>query len=932
MPKNVDIHIFINAAKQHFANRSEKTAVVIERKLKLLAEITDETIFDPSANGAGPEFYVALHELLSSEETNSLLAFAAADVLANAIRNRSARPEIINTFRFSWPVARHFMALTSKSTKPENRIENDNDVKRDYKLLCLLRELTYGIRLLWQESYLPGLIRVLLDIVSGTLNNVSNCKDDEVKTEDQVGEQPAVALAVLVNLCHRNLPAVYCLLRTIDGREFIRTLLRLNEGMTSVDANLQIQVSKMLVILEEVSGGIPSGSMQSFVHLTFMSMKEALVHRNPYLLQHVVDFFADVRGGGTSRPREALLSYNGYKEGVESLLAVVSEGCSSEEACFLMSFLCSLVELRVEGIRSLYPSLVSLAIGWIKGNGEASYHALNLLCMLMSSIDEDVDFEYEQEPLDVQENEMEVQEDSGGSGDDSAKKKRMSLCNGPSKGINRRQSLYKTKLKVSNDHEESAEKSTSGTSVKHLVTQALPDLLTMLEVIAQEVSQKFPCKGETRERLKSLFQLLYQLAKATDVREQMEDKIKKEVYASIFDPILGSESFMADDLFQMDVVGLYAEALRFGTMLAFQSAPWLTLCSRLLSHSQVLSLLAMALLAGDWVLRERVLTLVSTVAFPEESVASLAKAMNSMEPLLMTSDKCRGKVMLNGENLNSNCLNSMNGSNGFPLGCSQKLNEGLPILTREQESRLDSFIASLQKAKDNNKIEDIAMSALIELYEYKLAGISHAERALQASLDSATTHSCMLQHKLAQSSVELSRLHQLMYYKQQCLEGCQAEKQQLTLKLQNEELKAMEKHTQHMQEMRAKMREIEVSQRKEATLRKEFEAMAKEKEEEKEEFSKRLAALNERLKDLEESIQKKDKLLEERMKENERLLKVNKEQLEDNNSLRLVNKRNEQLLLEKEAKVKETCKELQEQQRIVEAIYEISARKKKMEK
>ncbi|XP_071452054.1 golgin subfamily A member 6-like protein 26 [Hetaerina americana] len=341
----------------------------------------------------------------------------------------------------------------------------------------------------------------------------------------------------------------------------------------------------------------------------------------------------------------------------------------------------------------------------------------------------------------------------------------------------------------------------------------------------------------------------------------------------------------------------------------------------------------MALLAGDWVLRERVLTLVSTVAFPEESVASLAKAMNSTEPLLMTSDKCNGKVLVSGDSMNTNFLQSFNGKiSGLPYNSPQKLSEELPPLTREQESRLDSFISTLQKAKDDNKIEDIAMSALIELYEYKLGGMGHAERALQANLDSSTTHLCLLQHKLAQSSVELSRLHQLMYYKQQCLEGCQAEKQQLTLKLQNEELKAMEKHTQHMQEMRGKMREIEVSQRKEATLRKEFEAMAKEKEEEKAEYSKSLTALMERVQELEESIQKKDKLLEDKQRENEKLYKVNKDQQEDNNSLRLVNKRNEQIILEKEAKIKETSKELQELQRIREVIYEISAGKKKMEK
>lgn len=58
----------------------------------------------------------------------------------------------------------------------------------------------------------------------------------------------------------------------------------------------------------------------------------------------------------------------------------------------------------------------------------------------------------------------------------------------------------------------------------------------------------------------------------------------------------------------------------------------------------------------------------------------------------------------------------------------------------------------------------------MELYEYKLAAMGHAERAATSSMEAASERCTHLQHRTAQLTAELSRLHQLLFHSQQCHE------------------------------------------------------------------------------------------------------------------------------------------------------------------
>jgi len=155
------------------------------------------------------------------------------------------------------------------------------------RVLKLLQELTYGIKISWQEVYLSYLISTLTQWVVQS-------KEEEII---------ALSLGVLVNLCYKNLPAVYTLMRTIDTKAFIRTLLKLQEHV-----NTSVQCCKLLIILEPTNTNISEKYIMDFASITFTNLKTAMDQKNVFLLRHIVDFFNDVVQNEHSR--NILLTYS----------------------------------------------------------------------------------------------------------------------------------------------------------------------------------------------------------------------------------------------------------------------------------------------------------------------------------------------------------------------------------------------------------------------------------------------------------------------------------------------------------------------------------------------------------------------------------------------------------------------------------------------
>lgn len=151
----------------------------------------------------------------------------------------------------------------------------------------LLQELTYGIKISWQEAHLPYLVSILTQWVT------------QSKEENII----ALSLGVLVNLCYKNLPAVYILMRTIDTKAFIRTLLKLQH----CSVNTSVQCCKLLIILEHTNTNISEKYILDFVAVTFSNLITAMEQRDVLLLRHIIDFFNDV--GQNEHSQAVLLTY-----------------------------------------------------------------------------------------------------------------------------------------------------------------------------------------------------------------------------------------------------------------------------------------------------------------------------------------------------------------------------------------------------------------------------------------------------------------------------------------------------------------------------------------------------------------------------------------------------------------------------------------------
>lgn len=81
-------------------------------------------------------------------------------------------------------------------------------MEKKTRLLTLMQELSCGIKISWQIPHLQHLM--------STLTRWINTEVD--RNNDIV----SLSLGVLVNLCYKNLPAVYTLTKCVDIKNFIR--------------------------------------------------------------------------------------------------------------------------------------------------------------------------------------------------------------------------------------------------------------------------------------------------------------------------------------------------------------------------------------------------------------------------------------------------------------------------------------------------------------------------------------------------------------------------------------------------------------------------------------------------------------------------------------------------------------------------------------
>lgn len=163
---------------------------------------------------------------------------------------------------------------------------------------------------------------------------------------------------------------------------------------------------------------------------------------------------------------------------------------------------------------------------------------------------------------------------------------------------------------------------------------------------------------------------------------------------------------------------------------------------QLMNHKKILDILALAFQKGNANIKSLIFDLAKSSEFQPEKFAQSLTEIQSHQPLKVVSNK--------------NVINVL------------------------QSEKIDNLINKLEDALASNRIQTIATSEVMELFEYKLATVAHSDATNQISLDIAAAENNELKLKLGNYSSESTRLHQMLFHSQQSNE-------QNTLKLTHTE-------------------------------------------------------------------------------------------------------------------------------------------------
>nr|XP_032524040.1 uncharacterized protein LOC116775280 [Danaus plexippus plexippus]XP_032524041.1 uncharacterized protein LOC116775280 [Danaus plexippus plexippus] len=338
--KFANLKAFVNAAREFEATHSESAINMMTRYLGLIASSCDLTIFSPGRSEVCA-FFSSLWRVMCDARGPH---WAGVAVLARAAIESSTRHALTHTYKF--------MPILSRLLS--DNISNDKKIK----LLSVMQDISYGIKISWQESYLTGLMKQLTDWITQPM------------TEPQQRAIGHKSLTVLVNVCYGNLPAIYALMRTVDTKEFVLHLISLKDG-----AYGGVEVCRLLLCLSSATRGAASTrqpDVHSYLCCTMRTFSKAIVEKDSTQLLHAYTFINDLCSD--SGLRNYVLTYTKFNNSlldslnnIEGLCKTSPDDMGESENCTnclcnVLKFLTVLVNLDIYSLRSFHSQLVCLCM------------------------------------------------------------------------------------------------------------------------------------------------------------------------------------------------------------------------------------------------------------------------------------------------------------------------------------------------------------------------------------------------------------------------------------------------------------------------------------------------------------------------------------------------------------------------------------------
>lgn len=153
--------------------------------------------------------------------------------------------------------------------------QDDLSIDKQVQALRIIEELTFGIKIRWQEAHLPSLI-------SNLTKWIFESSEEEII---------CLALGVLINICYKNLAVIYTFMNSVNAKLFTNKLLK----MKPASEESRIKICKFLIILENMGKNLSEKMVLQFVTVTFNSIVPALKNRDAQVLRHIIEFYTNVK-------------------------------------------------------------------------------------------------------------------------------------------------------------------------------------------------------------------------------------------------------------------------------------------------------------------------------------------------------------------------------------------------------------------------------------------------------------------------------------------------------------------------------------------------------------------------------------------------------------------------------------------------------------
>ncbi|KAI8432842.1 hypothetical protein MSG28_013773 [Choristoneura fumiferana] len=220
-----------------------------------------------------------------------------------------------------------------------------------------LGEISYGIKISWQESYLANLMKQLTEWI------IQPFTDQQMQL---IGHR---SLTVLVNVCYGNLPAVYALMRAVDTKNFVVHLISLKDGGYG-----GVDVCRLLLCLSAATrgaGAMRQADVNSYLTCAMRTFSKATVDKDATQLLHAYTFMKDLCDD--SNLRNLVTAYPNFTTGLKDALKNLMEFCHAPgesmepeqvTACVqnAFKFLTVLISLDLYALRKYHCQMLCLCL------------------------------------------------------------------------------------------------------------------------------------------------------------------------------------------------------------------------------------------------------------------------------------------------------------------------------------------------------------------------------------------------------------------------------------------------------------------------------------------------------------------------------------------------------------------------------------------